>query len=258
MSSNGSGVRLGLPPRSRAEAEPDSHDRVEPLENGERTDRRTFHEWYLTTPEGFKAELIGGEVYVASPVLAKHWRTDGAMNVWLGNYSFMTPGTDWGPNGTIVLADDSEPQPDSFLFILPENGGRIKLENDYVVGAPELIGETGRTRGSIELHRKKTAYEKAGVMEYIVALTQEPAFLWFVLRNGKFEELTVDADGIYRSTVFPGLWLDPDALLNRKGKRLLQVLNLGIADPVHAAFVADLAERTKAMVQSVDRPVVEQ
>jgi len=42
------------------------------LENGERTDRLTFHAWYEATPDGFKAELIGGEVVVASPLQDSH------------------------------------------------------------------------------------------------------------------------------------------------------------------------------------------
>lgn len=38
------------------------------LENGASMDQPTFHELYKLTPEGFKAELIGGIVYVmASP-----------------------------------------------------------------------------------------------------------------------------------------------------------------------------------------------
>jgi len=48
------------------------------------------------------------------------------------------------------------------------------------------------------------------------------------------------ADGVLRSEKFPGLWLDPAALLARDSKRLLDVLRLGIASPQHAAWVAGL------------------
>jgi hypothetical protein len=51
------------------------------------------------------------------------------------------------------------------------------------------------------------------------------------------------ADGILRSEVFPGLWLDPAAFLKRDGKRLLAVLRQGLAAPEHAAFVAKLASK---------------
>ena len=47
---------------------------------------------------------------------------------------------------------------------------------------------------------------------------------------------------MYRSTVFPGLWLDPAALLAGDRRRLRAVVDLGCATPEHAAFVARLAE----------------
>ena len=43
-----------------------------------------------------------------------------------------------------------------------------------------------------------------------------------------------------RSEVFPGLWLDPRALLTQDWPRLLAVLGQGLASPEHAAFVARL------------------
>jgi hypothetical protein len=46
---------------------------------------------------------------------------------------------------------------------------------------------------------------------------------------------------LYRSTAFPGLWLDPQALLTGDRKRLREVVDLGCATPEHAAFVARLA-----------------
>ena len=49
-----------------------------------------------------------------------------------------------------------------------------------------------------------------------------------------------EADGIYRSEVFPGLWLDADALLAEDLDRLVEVLEQGIRTPEHAAFAAKL------------------
>ena len=43
----------------------------------------------------------------------------------------------------------------------------------------------------------------------------------FVRRRGKFKELAPGDDGLFRSETFPGLWLDPAALLGRDRKRLL-------------------------------------
>jgi hypothetical protein len=47
-------------------------------------------------------------------------------------------------------------------------------------------------------------------------------------------------DGIYRSEVFPGLWLEAEALFAEDLDRLMRVLDEGLATPEHAAFAAKL------------------
>ena len=63
---------------------------------------------------------------------------------------------------------------------------------------------------------------------------------WFVLREEQFERMQPTETGHYRSEVFPGLWLDPAALLRGDLACVLAVLQQGIASPEHAAFVAKL------------------
>jgi hypothetical protein len=46
---------------------------------------------------------------------------------------------------------------------------------------------------------------------------------------------------LYRSTVFPGLWLDPQALLKDDIDIVVKALERGLATPEHAAFVQRLA-----------------
>jgi hypothetical protein len=53
---------------------------------------------------------------------------------------------------------------------------------------------------------------------------------------------SIGDDGLYRSAVFPGLWLDPAAPLNGNRSRPRAVVDLGCANPEHAALVARLAE----------------
>jgi len=66
--------------------------------------------------------------------------------------------------------------------------------------------------------------------------------LWFVQRHRRFIDLPPCPNGIHRLEVFPGLWLDPPALLAGDTRRLRAVLDLGCATPEHAAFVAHLAK----------------
>jgi hypothetical protein len=49
------------------------------------------------------------------------------------------------------------------------------------------------------------------------------------------------ADGIFRSKVFPGRWLDPGAIFSQDRARRDAILEQGVATPEHAAFVAKLA-----------------
>src|SRR4051794_2291429 len=76
------------------------------LENGERMDQKTFHERYLRTPEGFKAELIGGIVYVmSSPVTNRHGRGAARLIGWPFVYVAATPGTEGQARSTTILGD---------------------------------------------------------------------------------------------------------------------------------------------------------
>jgi len=60
------------------------------------------------------------------------------------------------------------------------------------------------------------------------------------LEDGEYRQLPIGEGGLIRSKVFPGLWLDPTALLTLDVVRVFQVISMGTADPSHAAFVAKL------------------
>jgi len=130
------------------------------LRSGDRMTRWEFHALYEQTPEDFKAELIGGTVYVASPMTADHGEGQGALGTLFGVYSSRTFGTRGGENSTLLLADDSEPQLDVYLRILSECGGQGRKNADgYLEGAPELIAEIAYSSHAIDLHLKRPAFE---------------------------------------------------------------------------------------------------
>ena len=66
---------------------------------------------------------------------------------------------------------------------------------------------------------------------------------WFVLRDGVYEPLQPDADGILRSEVFPGLWLPMDALWAGDLATMLAVVQQGLTAQENAAFVTSLHAR---------------
>ncbi len=212
------------------------------LVDGERLDRATFHDRYAAMPESTRAELIGGIVHMASPLGLRHGRFDHRVSTWLGHFAESTPGVEVLGNASVFLEDFGEPQPDWVLRVLPEFGGRTRDEGNFYAGGPELVVEVSDATLAKDLGPKLADYERAGVLEYIVLAVGPRAVRWHVLRDGKLVEIPPDADGLYRSVTFPGLWLDPSALLKGETRALRATVDRGVATPEHAAFVDRLAK----------------
>jgi Uma2 family endonuclease len=212
-----------------------------PLENGDRLSRAEFERRYAAMT-GVKAELIEGIVHMPSPVRYKrHGEPHANLNGWLFNYKLATPGVGSGDNVSVRLDLDNEPQPDLLLMIDSGDAGQARItEDDFIEGAPELVAEIASSSVSYDLGAKLHAYRRNGVREYLVWRVLDAAFDWFVLRDGRYEPLPPDDDGILRSRTFPGLWLDPAALLGGDLARVIEKLNQGLASPEHAAFVERL------------------
>jgi Uma2 family endonuclease len=212
-----------------------------PLIEGQRIDQAEFHRRYEAMPPGTRAELIDGVVFMPSPVGPEHGRAQVPALVWFSYYEENTPGVEVLDNTSTALGPRSEPQPDAQLRILPECGGRTRTDGRYVRGVPELVVEVSHTTRYHDLGPKLDDYERAGVLEYVVRALEPDEVLWHVWHEGRLVAVPPGADGLYRSRVFPGLWLDPAALLARDTRRLRAVLDQAFATPEHAEFAAKLA-----------------
>src|SRR5689334_11080680 len=117
--------------RSSAPSTQPPPQKVPPLENGDRLTRDEFERRFDATPGLKKAELIEGVVYMPPPVSQTyHSGPHFDLISWLGAYRMASPGTAGGDNASIRLDLDNEPQPDAFLYILPQCGGQAKLSAD--------------------------------------------------------------------------------------------------------------------------------
>jgi Uma2 family endonuclease len=213
------------------------------LESGDRLSRPQFERRYQAMPQIKKAELVEGVVYVASPLrYNQHGKPHSKIIAWLEVYA-ATPGVEVADNTTVRLDAENEPQPDALLRMDEAKGGQSRItEDDYIEGAPELIVEIAASSASYDLHDKLRAYRRNGVREYLVWLTQERAFRWYVLDEGEYVQQQPDASGILHSQVFPGLQLAIEALLSGEMQPVLAVLQQGISSAAHRAFVTQLAE----------------
>ena len=106
--------------------------------------------------------------------------------------------------------------------------------------------EVVSSRESIDLHAKRRDYGQAGVLEYVVVVLRQRVARWFVLQDGTYQEVGADACGLFKSTVFLGLWLDAPALLRRDVQQVMGTLQHGIETPEHVAFVQQLQARRPA------------
>src|SRR3990172_607884 len=214
-----------------------------PLVMGDKLTADDFLRRWEAVPDVKKAELIGGIVYMPSPLSAAHGTSDGDLAFMLRLYTLHTPGTEQGSNATWLMLEDA-PQPDMFARILEAHGGQSRKEF-YFHGAPELVVEICHSSSAYDVNQKMDLYRQAGVQEYVVWLLREREIRWHRLVGGRYEVVPPDADGLVRSRIFPGLWLDARALLDGRFKDALSALERGLAAPEHAAFVAELERRKR-------------
>lgn len=213
-----------------------------PLQSGDRLSRSEFERRYAAAIDVKKAELIEGIVYVASPLRHRqHGKPHSQVMTWLGVYQTLTPGVDLSDAPTVRLDLDNEPQPDAALFIEAAAGGQTRIStDDYIEGPPELIVEIAASSAAMDRGIKKQVYRRNGVLEYVIWQSYDNQLEWFGLTEGEYRLLAPNPDGTLRSRVFPGLWLEVDALLSNQMARVLEVLQLGLASPEHAVFVEQL------------------
>jgi Uma2 family endonuclease len=210
------------------------------LANGDRMKQPEFHRRYEAYPDK-KAifELIGGTVYMASPLRYQHGTYDRKLGIVFGLYAAATPGVEDAGNATIVLGEESEPQPDITLRLTETSGGQSRINDDeYVEGPPELLAEVAYSSRAIDMNQKRQDYRQAGVLEYLVLCIEEQELHWFDFEKSR--PIRPSRDGIARSRIFPGLWIDVLALLDQNAPRLIKVVQQGVASRAHAAFVRRL------------------
>ncbi|MBI4771725.1 MAG: Uma2 family endonuclease [Chloroflexi bacterium] len=218
-----------------------------PFNPGDRLSRAEFERRYQAHPEIKKAELVEGVVYMPSPVRVRHHgRPHSDIIGWLSVYRAATPGVMVCDNVTVRLDLENEVQPDALLRLEPAQGGRSRItEDDYLEGPPELVAEVAASTVAYDLHAKLRVYQRSGVQEYLAVQMYEQRVSWFVLREGVYESLEPEAAGVLRSEAFPGLWLEPAALLSGDLAAVWAVLQEGLATAAHEAFVSSL-KRTES------------
>jgi Uma2 family endonuclease len=217
------------------------------LRHGDRMTRAEFERRWDAMPDLKRAELIEGVVYIMPALSRDHGVSHFDLITLLGWYRAQTPGVEGADNASVRFDDLNMPQPDILLCIQETQGGRSTVSEDgYYEHGPELVAEVAVTSVAHDLGVKLKVYQRDGVPEYLVWRVEDRELDWFVLREGKYARLEPGVDGVFRSEVFPGLWIDPAALVAGDGAKLFAVAQQGHASPEHAAFVSELQRRASA------------
>jgi Uma2 family endonuclease len=214
-----------------------------PLENGDHLTRSEFLRRWEAMPHVRRAELIEGIVFMGAAVRHRqHGRPHRILIGWIDRYIAGTPGVDGGDNASVGLDDQNEPQPDAYLFLPAALGSTLRETADgYLDGPPDWIGEVAASSASIDLHSKLEVYRRAGVREYLVWRVGDEAVDWFVREGDQFVALAAES-GIFKSRLFPGLWLDAKALAKQSLRPLHTTLAQGMASPEYIDFAKRVAE----------------
>ena len=193
------------------------------LENGDCLSAEEFLRRFERMPDLKKAELVDGIVYMASPVSIDHGESDGIIQSWLGLYAAYAQGVKLLPNTTLIFDNQSVVQPDAMLV----KGDVTVTKDGYVTSVPGFVVEIALTSASIDLNRKLETYRTHKVPEYLVWRPRDQVLDWFVLdEEGNYQSTEPAADGLLRSEVFPGLILDPQALLRLDSRAVLESLSI--------------------------------
>ena len=217
------------------------------LENGDTLNAEEFLRRYERMPGVKKAELVEGTVFMASPVSEFHSDPHFDLIIWLGNYRSGTPKVRGSDNPTVQFGKGVVFQPDAMLTTPAALGGKSSLNaKNYTVGSPELVAEVAMSSVGLDTGPKRKIYLKHGVAEYVLWRVEDEAMDWWTLRDGQYQAIEPDAaDGLLKSVVYPGLWLDKPAMLRGDMPAVLAALQLGLASPGHAEFVAKLRESAR-------------
>lgn len=158
-----------------------------------------------------KADLIRGEIIMASPATIGHERLTGFLYFIL--HAFVDEkklGLIVGSRVAMKLDDENAPEPD-LMFI--RNDRLHLLGNTEIFGpadvAIEVISPGSRRLDTVD---KKKLYAEYGVPEYwLIDIHKQEAHFWRN-ENATWKNLPVDKNGIFHSVAITGFWLRLDWL----------------------------------------------
>jgi Uma2 family endonuclease len=169
----------------------------------------TFADFCERIPEGLKADLIEGVIYVASPDNIQHYDVNSWLQMLISRYlkERKIEGRLFGYKIAFRLSEKNGPEPD-LAYLRPESC--IRIRNTYIDGPPDLAVEIV-SPDSVErdYEKKRDQYESAAVAEYwIIDPLEERLTCYRLGKNGRYKEIRA-RNGRIHSDVIPRFWVNP-------------------------------------------------
>jgi Uma2 family endonuclease len=168
----------------------------------------TYKEFLATDFENPKVEWVDGRAVVVSPSDQQHQSLNRFLGRLLGIFVMDRQlGVALEETFQMKTGPDLPGREPDILFV--SNAHKKRLKKTYLDGPADLAVEiispdsVARDRGE-----KYQEYEKGGVREYWLIDPERKTAEFFVLsKRGTYQPATLDADGIFHSTVLKGAWI---------------------------------------------------
>jgi len=173
----------------------------------------TVNEFYRLVPDGQKADLIDGVIYMASPDKPEAGDLTSFVDFLVRGYNDAR-----GLGGRVFvsrvafrLSRFRAPEPD-VAFVRKRR--RHLVAKREIKGGPdaavEIVSRDSRKRDYVD---KKRIYQAAGVTEYWIIDPLKKRAEFHRLHDGTYQLVALQDGYIFRSKVLPGFWLDVNWLL---------------------------------------------
>jgi Uma2 family endonuclease len=171
--------------------------------------RRTynFEQFCAMIPEGVKADLLDGVIYVASPDNLEHLDISGWLYRLMCDYidAHDLGGHVYQLRAAFRLDEANAPEPD-LAYVLSERA--FIHQRTFINGSPDLVIEIVSSDSVERDYRKKyRQYERFGVSEYWIIDPLERKMTCYRLgKDGRYREAR-PRKGVFASRVIPGFWV---------------------------------------------------
>ena len=175
-------------------------------------DRISVEDFCHLVPDGQKADLIDGIIYMASPDSRRANKLTGFVYRLLQDYVDAR-----GIGGDVFfsryacrLGKFHAPEPD-VGYVRPERVGLA--EEGGLRGAPDIAVEiVSRESRDRDYGDKRQLYEEAGVAEYWIIDSIQKRAEFLVLNEGRYQLAALEQNRLFRSRALSGFWIDVDWL----------------------------------------------